>query len=98
LVSFPHSQFYHSSKRDDKGLIEALQGLAFKKPFLRLEAAFCLPQKVWQVLEPQEGLQSLQASKTEQEAKSEAQTPCQSKTTIDSAGANKQQLEHGFYE
>jgi putative transposase len=77
-------------------LIEALQGLAFKKPFLRLEAAFCLPQKVWQVLEPQEGLQSLQASKTEQEAKREAQTPCQSKTTIDSAGANQKQLEHGF--
>ena len=36
--------------------------------------------------------------KTEQEAKREAQTPCQSKTTIDSAGANQQQLEHGFYE
>ena len=27
LVSFPRSQFYYSSKRDDKELIEALQGL-----------------------------------------------------------------------
>jgi hypothetical protein len=64
----------------------------------RLQEAFCLSQKIRQALEPQESIQSLQAFKTEQKAHREAQTTCQSKTTIDSAGANQQQLEHGFYE
>ncbi|MBM3208565.1 MAG: transposase [Chlamydiae bacterium] len=50
LVSFPRSQFYYSSKRDDKELMEALQELAFKHPsygFSRLFAYLRRSGKPW---------------------------------------------------
>jgi putative transposase len=42
LTGFPRSQFYYSSKRDDKELIDALQGLAFKHPSYAASGSFLL--------------------------------------------------------
>ena len=50
MVSFPRSQFYYSSKRDDKELMEALQELAFKHPsyvFRKLFAYLRRSGKPW---------------------------------------------------
>lgn len=50
LVSFPRSQFYYSSKKDDSAVIEALQDLAFKHPsygFRKLFAYLRRAGKQW---------------------------------------------------
>ena len=50
MVSFPRSQFYYSSKRDDQELSEALQELAFKHPsygFRKLFAYLRRSGKPW---------------------------------------------------
>jgi putative transposase len=50
LVSFPRSQFYYSSKRDEKELMEAIQELAFKYPsygFRKLFAYLRRSGKTW---------------------------------------------------
>jgi len=50
LVSFPRSQFYYNSKKDDSAVIEALQDLAFKHPsygFRKLFAYLRRAGKQW---------------------------------------------------
>jgi putative transposase len=50
LVSLPRSQFYYTSKRDDSGIVDALQELAFKHPsygFRKLFAYLRRSGKSW---------------------------------------------------
>jgi putative transposase len=98
IVSLPRSQFYYSSKKDDRDVIQALQELAFQHPSYGFRKLFAYLRRSGHRWNHKKVYRVYKLLKLHKRRKGKRRLPARVKQPLQQQNAVNKELEHGFYE